>query len=151
MILESLLAFAHIAAVLGLVVFATSETALTREEWLNAAVVHRLVRVDLLCRIAAGAVLLTGLARIYFGMKGAAWYWGQPLLHAKLALYVVLAGMSFLPTRSFQAWQRRLVADGSLPAPEAIRRVRRRLMASTHLLIVVPLLAALLARGVWAR
>ena len=151
MLLESLLAFAHIAAVLGLVVFATSEAALTREEWLNAAVVERLVRVDLLCRVAAVGVLATGLARLYFGMKGAAWYAGQPLLWAKVAVFTGLAAMSFMPTAAFARWQRTLRATGALPAAADIRAVRRRVMLATHLLIVVPLLAAWLARGVFTR
>ena len=42
MLLESLLAYAHFVAILSVVVFVTSEAALCRVEWLNAAVVHRL-------------------------------------------------------------------------------------------------------------
>ena len=43
---EAWLAFFHISAVLGWIVFASSEAALCRREWLNAAVVQRLVRLD---------------------------------------------------------------------------------------------------------
>ena len=39
---EAWLAFFHISAVLGWIVFASSEAALCRREWLNAAVVQRL-------------------------------------------------------------------------------------------------------------
>ena len=46
MLLESLLAYVHLAAVLAMVVFATSQAALLRAEWLNAAVVQRLRLVD---------------------------------------------------------------------------------------------------------
>ena len=46
MLLESLLAYAHFVAILSVVVFVTSEAALCRVEWLNAAVVRRLARVD---------------------------------------------------------------------------------------------------------
>jgi putative membrane protein len=145
---EALLAFVHFTAVLALVVFATSEAALTRVEWLNAAVVARLVRVDWLCRAAAVAVILSGLARIYFGAKGAAWYWQQPLLYAKLVVFVMLVALSLSPTREFQRWARNLAAGGGLPDAAAVQAVRRRVLTLTHLLIIVPLFAALLARGV---
>ena len=41
---EALLAYAHFVAILSVVVFITSEAALCRAEWLNAAVVRRLAR-----------------------------------------------------------------------------------------------------------
>jgi putative membrane protein len=73
MILESILAYLHIAAILALVVFITSEAALCRPQWMNAQVVQRLVTVDRIYGIAAGAVLVTGLLRIFLGVKGASW------------------------------------------------------------------------------
>ena len=63
MLLESLLAYAHFVAILSVVVFITSEAALCRVEWLNAAAVRRLARLDLIYLFAAIAVLVTGLVR----------------------------------------------------------------------------------------
>jgi putative membrane protein len=48
MTLEALLAYAHLLAILTMVVFLASEAALCRAEWLNAAVVQRLARVDMI-------------------------------------------------------------------------------------------------------
>lgn len=45
MMLEALLANAHLAAILALVAFLGSEAAPRRSEWLNAAALHRLPRV----------------------------------------------------------------------------------------------------------
>ena len=56
MVLESLLAYAHLLAILTLVVFLASEAALCRTEWLNAAVIERLGKIDRVYGIAAGAV-----------------------------------------------------------------------------------------------
>ena len=67
MTLEALLSYAHILAILTMTVFLASEAALCRTEWLNAAVVPRLVRLDVILWIATAAVLLSGLARIYWG------------------------------------------------------------------------------------
>ena len=45
---EALLAYAHILAFLMAATFLASETALCRKEWMNAAAVERLARVDML-------------------------------------------------------------------------------------------------------
>lgn len=151
MLTESLLAYAHFVAILTLVVFITSEAALCRPEWMNAAVVRRLARVDILYMVAAIAVLATGFARTYWGVKGFGWYWHQPLLHLKVTLFVVIGLMSIGPTRAFIRWRKALDANGALPAEAEVRKVRKMIMVQAHLVVLIPLAAALLARGVWAR
>lgn len=151
MLTESLLAYAHFVAILTLVVFVTSEAALCRPEWMNAAVVRRLARVDILYMAAAMAVLATGFARTYWGVKGFGWYWHQPLLHLKLTVFVVVGLMSIGPTRAFIRWRKALDAGGALPAEAEVRQVRRWIMIQAHLVVLIPLAATLLARGVWTR
>ena len=144
---EALLAFAHISAILVFVVFLAGETVLCRSDWMNAAVVARLVRLDAAFGLSAIAVLATGLARSYWGMKGAAWYWSQPLLHAKLGLFVLIGLLSIKPTLTFLRWRKALRASGALPVPAEVRSVRLWLIVETHLVAVMPLLAVFLARG----
>lgn len=151
MILESFLAYFHLVAIFTMVVFMASEAALCRSEWMNAAIVHRLVRLDLIYGIAALSVLAAGLARTFWGMKGFGWYWSQPLLHFKLTLFVVIGLMSLKPTLSFLRWRRNLVATGALPDPAEVRATRRWIMMSTHLMGLLLLAAVLLARGVLTR
>ena len=151
MLLESLLAYAHFVAILSVVVFITSEAALCREEWLNAAVVRRLARVDIIYLVAAVAVLLTGVARTWWGMKGVDWYWQQPLLHLKLTLFVVIGGLSIPPTLAFRRWVKQLDTHGTLPDATEVRRVRRRVMIQAHIMVLIPLAGSLLARGFWMR
>jgi putative membrane protein len=151
MLLEPLLAYLHFAAILGLVAFLTSEAALCRPEWMNAAIVHRLLRVDRLYLVAAIVVLATGVARTWWGAKGFGWYWSQPLLHLKVTLFVVIGVMSAVPTRAFMRWRRTLAASGALPPAEEVRRARRWIMIQAHALLLIPLAAALLARGVGTR
>ena len=146
--LESILAYAHFIAILTLVVFLSSEAALCRVEWMNAAVVRRLVRLDLIYLVAAIAVLLTGVARTLWGIKGTPWYWHQPLLHAKLGLFVVMGLMSIKPTRLFMRWRKTLEASGALPSDAEVRSARRWIMIEAHIMVVIPFLAALLARGI---
>lgn len=148
---EALLAYAHILSFLMMATFLASETALCRSEWMNAKAVERLVRLDLLYGISALCVLASGLARTWWGIKGAGWYWSQPLLHAKVTLFVVIGVMSIVPTMRFLAWRRALRADGSLPTPNQVRATRRIVMIEAHLVALIPLLAVFLARGVGTR
>ncbi|HET6789801.1 MAG TPA: DUF2214 family protein, partial [Aquabacterium sp.] len=111
----------------------------------------RLSRLDALYLVSAVLVLLTGLARTWWGLKGWGWYWSQPLLHAKFSVFVLVGLMSIKPTRQFRRWRRELDLTGALPPEPEIRAVRHRIMVQTHLLVLVPLAATLLARGVWTR
>ena len=151
MTLEALLAFFHLVAIMTMVVFMASETALCRTEWMSPAIVHRLVRLDLIYMVSAICVLLAGLARTWWGMKGVEWYWAQPLLHFKLALFVAIGLMSLQPTRAFRRWRRNLLATGALPLEAEIRAARRWIMIETHLLGALLLAAVFLARGVGTR
>lgn len=147
MTLEALLAYAHILAILTLVVFSSSEAALCRIEWMNAKVVERLVTVDRIYGAAAVFLLLTGLARTWWGLKGAAFYWSNWLLLLKVALFVIVALMSIKPTVMFIRWRRRLRADGSLPGEAEVRLARRWVMVQAHIIAGIPLAAVFLARG----
>jgi putative membrane protein len=147
MTFEAILAYLHLLAILTMVVFISSEAALCRVQWLNAAVVERLAKIDRVYGIAAIAVIATGIARTIWGVKGTAWYWSNPLLHAKLTLVVVVAVVSIFPTLTFIRWRRTLRASGTLPAEAEIAKTRRLVMIQAHLIAVIPLLAVFLARG----
>ena len=144
---EAWLAFAHLSAILAWVVFASSQAALCRTEWLNAAAVRRLGRLDAILWVATAAVLLTGLARIHWGAKGAAWYWGNGLLHLKLGLFALIVLLMLGTSRELRRWQAALGPEGALPAAAAVLRTRRRVMWVTHLVALMPLAAVFMARG----
>ena len=144
---EALLAYAHILAILTMVVFLSSEAALCRGEWLNAAVVERLAKIDVVYAVAAVAVLLTGLLRTWLGAKGTGWYWTNPLLHVKLTLFIIVGLTSIKPTITFIRWKKALRADGSLPDAAQIRSTRRLVMVQAHIVAIIPLFAVFLARG----
>lgn len=148
---EALLAYAHLLAILTMVVFLTSEAALCRPEWMSPSIVQRLALVDRIYGIAAMAVLATGLARIFLGMKGSSWYWSNWLLHAKFGLFVVAALLSIPPTIRFIRWKRNLDASGALPAADEVRATRKLVMAQAHIIPLIPLAAVFLARGFGAK
>ena len=151
MLLDTCLAYAHFVAILMLVVFISSEAALCRPEWLNAAVVRRLARVDLIYGIAAALVLATGLARAFLGVKGVAWYGHQPIFHIKVTVFLLIALLSIKPTLTFRRWVRQLDATGALPPEAEVRATRKLVMVSAHTLLLLPLAGTMLAHGVGTR
>ena len=147
MTLEALLSYAHILAILTMTVFLASEAALCRTEWLNAAVVERLAKIDMVYGASAIAVLLTGAARVIWGAKGMGWYLTNPLLHVKFTLFIVMGLLSIGPTLAYLCWRRALRADGTLPDALQVRNTRRLVMVQAHILPLVPMAAVFMARG----
>ncbi|MFN9473593.1 DUF2214 family protein [Acidovorax sp.] len=147
MTLEAVLAALHIVAILTLVVFLSSQAALCRIEWLNAAVVERLARLDAIYGASAMVLVATGLARVFWGVKGLSWYISQPMFHIKITLVVAIAILSIFPTIAFRRWLRQLRADGSLPDAREVTRVRRLVMVQAHVIPVVAVIAVFWARG----
>lgn len=145
--LESLLASLHILAVLGVVVFGSSQAALCRAEWMNAAVVRRLQRLDGIFLWALGFLLLSGAARVIWGIKGWQWYVGQPLFHLKMSLVLILVGVALYPSVQIRRWARTLHDSGALPNAQALQRTRRAIMLHTHLVPLVTVVAVFWTRG----
>lgn len=105
------------------------------------------MRVDIVVASAAGLVFVTGLARVFLGVKGAGCYAGHGLFWIKLALFVVMGLLSVGPTRAFLRWRRAWRERGELPDAAAVLRVRRLVMLQAHIVPLVALAAVFLARG----
>ena len=148
MTLEAVLASLHIVAILTMVVFLSSEVALCRNEWMNAAVVQRLARLDMIYGIAAVFLLLTGIARLVWGVKGMGGYVSSPLFHFKMILFVGIVLVSIKPTFTFRRWKKQLDADGTLPGADEVTNIRRWLMRQAHMVPVVAVVAIFWARGI---
>ncbi len=147
MTLEAVLAALHLVAILTFVVFLSSQAALCRMEWMNAAVVERLVRLDVIYGAAALVMIGSGLARLLWGIKGVSWYVSQPLFHIKITIVVVMAILSIWPSIMFRRWRRNLQASGALPDELEVKKVRRLVMIQSHVLPVVAVIAVFWARG----
>lgn len=147
MILEPFLASLHIVAILAIVVFSSSQAALCRKEWLNAAVVRRLLRLDWIYLTALAVLILSGVARVVWGIKGWQWYVGQPLFHVKMTLVLLTLLIVTRPSLAIRRWVRTLDASGALPGAQEINRVRRAIMLHTHVMPFIAVVAVFWARG----
>ncbi|SAI68335.1 inner membrane protein [Bordetella ansorpii] len=148
MLLDALLAWFHFLTLFVLVVVLTAEAVLLRPG-ISSDAVARLVRYDRLYAISAIAVLITGLLRLTLGAKGIAFYTANPWFHAKMGLFVVIGLCSIPPTRRFLRWRRHAQRDPAfVPARDDILGARRWVMIESHLFVLLPLCAVMMARGV---
>lgn len=108
-----------------------------------------LLRIDLFYAIGAVGVIAAGVARVFWGAKGAGYYGDQPFFWVKMTTIAVIGLISIAPTRAFFAWVKQAGGDAAFAVDGAdAKRVRRLVMIELHLLALVPLFAALMARGI---
>jgi putative membrane protein len=115
----------------------------------DGRVARLLLRVDLFYGASAVLLILVGVSRVIWGAKGWAYYQDQPFFWAKMATFGAIALLSILPTRTFTRWVKQAGADASFVVPEAdAKRVRRLVTIEAHLIALLVLFAALMARGI---
>jgi putative membrane protein len=145
---DGLLAYAHFIAVFGVGAHLALDFAWLRGS-LDSASVARLARADKSYLAALGAALVTGGLRLAFGIQGWGFYGANPIFYAKLVAFVVICLLSIQPALVFVRWARQAKRDPAFaPAPHAVARVRRWVLAELLLFSLIPLLAVLMARGI---
>ncbi|MBL8546708.1 MAG: DUF2214 family protein [Hyphomonadaceae bacterium] len=145
---DAALSFLHFAFALILVGALAAEAFMLRLP-VDGRVARLLLRADLFYGISAVGVILAGVARVFWGAKGAAYYADQPFFWAKMAVFGVIGLISIAPTRAFLRWVRQAGQDAAFAVTEAdAKRVRGLVMIEVHLLALLVLFAALMARGV---
>ncbi len=138
------LAVLHHLLFLGLIAMLVSEATLLRSVNVDVA---RLARIDLGYGLAALLVFAVGLARVFYGGKGWAFYQDNPWFWAKIATFVLIGLISILPTMKFTTWvKRRRHEPGWSPPASELRPVRRAVMVSMFLLAPLLGFAAAMAR-----
>lgn len=145
---DALLAYAHFLAILFLTAVLCAELAVYRQE-LAAPMARRLQRIDLFFGIAALLVIVTGIARIVFGLKGADFYLHNPIFWTKMGLFLLVGLLSIAPTVHYLRWNATLSAgaDSIRDEPSTYGRIRSLLLAEIVVLAFILLCAALMSRG----
>jgi putative membrane protein len=145
--LDALLAYLHILAIFLTGFFLLLEWIRCREP-VTPNRARLLFRMDLAYFLAAMAALGTGFLRVFYGVKGAGFYFSNPVFHAKLGVFILIAILSVPVTLAYRRWNRALRHEEvSVPARE-IRRVRVLLLAEMVLLALLPALAVMMAREI---
>ncbi|MGY1520365.1 DUF2214 family protein [Luteimonas sp. A482] len=146
MLPDFLLASLHHLLFFGLIVMLAVQSALLSRP-IDAAVMKRLAGIDRGYGLTAVLLLFAGGARLFFGVKGSAYYLHNPWFHAKLGVFVLVAALSLWPTLAFLRWRLQLRADAAwLPAPAQVAHLRTIVRIEFALIAVILVLAAGMAR-----
>jgi putative membrane protein len=147
--MSTLFAFLHHLCAFTLVSAVAIEFALIRGE-LTLASARRLQVTDLVLGIAAGALLVVGLLRVFFFEKGPEYYRHSHAFHAKLGIFILIGLASIVPTIEFLSWRGALRA-GQVPVIDAGKRkvVTAIIHGELAGIVVILLCAAIMARGGW--
>ncbi len=145
--MAALVAYLHFLSIFALFALLSVEHVLFKTP-LDLRRARSLVITDLAYGICAGLVLVTGIARVLWYGKGWQYYLHNGVFHAKVGLFILVALLSILPTFVFLNWRHALKA-GQVPEPSArqVALVTWSIRLELLLLLVMPLLAALMARG----
>src|ERR1700738_2482984 len=125
------------------------EFTLIRQE-LTLASARRLQVTDMVYGIAAGALLIIGLLRVFFFEKGADYYFHSHAFMAKLSVFIAIALLSIIPTKEFLSW-RGAVKAGQAPTISArkLKFVTAVIHGELFAIVIILLCAAIMARGGW--
>ena len=116
-----------------------------------ATEVRRLVRIDSSYGALAGVVLTAGFARVFLGAKPASFYTSSTTFWLKVAMFAAVGLVSIRPTMRYLRWRRDLAEDHApSPAPSEVTAARRAINTQIALFAAIPVLAALMARGIGA-
>jgi putative membrane protein len=146
--MDAAIAYLHFVSILSVTAFLVTELYLCSRD-LQPPLVRTLAQVDFLYMLAAVAVLITGLLRLFAVGKGAGFYLHNPVFYIKIALFVAVGLISILPTRQFIQWNRAIKtgADRILRDSDIVT-ARRYIALELALLAFIPLMAVLMARGI---
>ena len=118
---------------------------MTREQ------IKSLALTDLIYGMSALIVLSTGLLRWFVYGKGSDYYLSNPMFHAKLTLFVILGILSIFPTMKFLKWRKQVI-NGQEPDlnQKSVKKMLMFIRIELLILVIIPLLAVMIARGTGA-
>ena len=146
---DLVLAIVHHLIVFGIAAALAAELALMRPAAMSPQTVRLLGRFDAAYGVMALAILVVGFLRVKYGAKGAEFYMHNPMFWAKIGAFAVVGLISIRPTLRILAWQKLAKADAAFVPPlDEVGAVRRQMLLEIHVFALIPIFAAMMARGV---
>jgi putative membrane protein len=147
---DLVLAIAHHLLAFGLLAVMVMEFNMLRPG-LSTSDLKRLGIVDAHYGALAMLLIVIGVCRVFFGIKGAAYYGDNPWFWAKMATFAGVGLLSALPTIRIVRWRRALKAvPGFTPTTREVARARKFVAAQLAIFPLLPIFAALMARNIGA-
>jgi putative membrane protein len=140
--LNLVLAIAHHLAVFILVAIFAAEFALLRPG-IEGKRLIQLGKIDGAYGALAGLVVVVGILRVLFGGTGWEYYAGNWAFWLKMAAFIAVGLASIPPTLAIIRWRK----AGTPPSDTDVNSARRYVHLQAGLLLLIPALAAAMARG----
>ena len=116
---------------------------------MTVANLHLASQLDRTYGISAILLLGVGFARVFWGAKGSPFYLPNSLFWTKIGLFMTVAILSIPPTIQLIRWSKQAHSHQDFQPPnEQVRQVQRWLYAEWVVVILIPFLAAAMARGI---
>lgn len=146
--MTSILSYSHLFFALLVLVCPIIAQVLLRHPF-DAATAKRLQHIDLVNGVAATAVLVIGLVRVFYFSKGVDYYFHNLPFIAKMVLYAIASGLSLPATLEIKRWREPLKL-GSLPTvgEQKLRDLRIFIGWQAACVLGMLVCATLAARGV---
>jgi putative membrane protein len=146
MLTDLVLAALHHLLFFAIIAMLVTESVLLRGV-VDRAVMHRLAGVDLGYGISAMAIIVVGILRVMYGVKGYDFYLHNPWFHAKIGCFLLVGLISILPTIRFLRWRKALKNDPAfLPSPVEVSRMAGLVRFELILVAAILIFAAMMAR-----
>jgi putative membrane protein len=148
MFIDALLAILHHLAVFALAALLAMEFAVARPG-LSGRSLGFLAGIDRFYGGMAGAVVIIGVLRVIYGLKGWEFYVYSWTFWAKMAAIAVVGLLSIRPTMRILSWQREAQGNPGYVVPEGeLAGIRGALHRQLAVFMLIPIFAALMARGI---
>jgi putative membrane protein len=142
-LLDLVLAIVHHFLAFLLAALRAAELVLVRSG-LDARGLPLLGRIDGAYGMAAGLLILIGICRVIFGLKGWEFYVYNPVFWMKMAAFAAVGLLSIPPTMRIIRWRR--AVPGVVPDAE-VTALRNWLKAEAGFFALILIFAAAMARG----
>jgi putative membrane protein len=147
MLTDLILAILHHLAIVSLIMLLGFEFAVLKPG-LSAKDLARVTRADAAYGATAGLVIVIGVCRVIWGLKGADYYLSNGWFWAKMASFLAIGLLSIPPTIALLRWRKASRLDAAFAPPDAdIARLRGFIHAEMGLLALVVVFAAAMARN----
>lgn len=144
---DLVLAIFHHLLVFSLAGIIGAEFVLIRGD-LSAATLKRLAGIDRHYGIIASLIIIIGIGRVIYGLKGWEFYVYNWMFWAKMAAFAVVGLLSIVPTIRFISWNRQASGSPGFQVPAAeLASVKTYVRAEAFIFLLIPIFAAAMARG----
>lgn len=144
---DLILAILHHLLVFSLAGVIAAEFVLLRNEP-SPSTLSRLARIDRHYGLIALLVIVVGVGRVNWGLKGWEFYVYNWVFWAKIAAFAAVGLLSIVPTVRFIAWNRQAATDPGWRVPESeYASVKSYVRWEAIVFMLIPVFAAAMARG----